>query len=822
MRLDLAVVRFGEKLKSNRTSYWEAEYVNYSQLKKIIRLIKASATADATGERSLLLGTSHDDTDTHRRAFVAALDAEIGKVERFYLAKLAEYRRQLEHFEALAQRHAADRVDFAGAARRGDDSGDDDDDDEASDNNNDVEASLPSGGSFLAEGGAGATPLSSSARRRVPSGAASINGDEPTEEDEDDERSERDRADESERRDGLLSRLTSAVSSQRTPAELARAARQRALKDAQRVAEKRRRAWIELARQMYLLINYTQLNYTAVTKIVKKYTKSSPDGPVADKAALLDGKQFVEAHELHDLIGVVQRSFAAEFYDGDLRLANDALLEKQGVDVDWNQFRNGILFGACLVLAMWMCWDIVVDEAQRPNPDGSHLWQNPLFRLFRAVFSFLLLEWAWGILTYVWIHNRVNYLYVLDLDPHRQLFPHQIFTMASKHTALFIVIFILWYKVTRGDFPAWIPAPWYPFVLMCLFLLGLVFPLSTLRRALPLLGNVLASPFGRVTFAHACIGDLLTSMVKPLYDVAYAFCVFGTGAFLAESAAEQRTCETSLVMTLYLKPLITALPLWLRMHQNLRRYYESRERHPWLPNAFKYAFAHAIVLFGAFNPKLLQFAPDQIVTSTLFVVTFFISTFYTYSWDVSMDWGLARPKHRFLRSELMFQWRWVYYVAIVVDLLLRFVWTMTLVPFAHVQFQNVTLLDFVDNFFGPIEITRRCMWAAFRVENEHLHSVEGYRKNNDVVPLYFETPLTRDSRPEPDRAIRGSRLVIESVVFVVTVVVLAVLAVLLRDDAKTMTTTLAASTNLTSALATTVATTFVGSSNATTATTTTE
>jgi hypothetical protein len=700
------MVQFGRKLKNNRTSHWEREYVDYSALKKLIRKLVAhhqaletrSAAINSTNninnvsnERTALLlvgdavgGAMDDDADA-APSFRLALETEIAKVEQFYESKLAEYRRQLEYFDEMARPQLDDRNDA------------EDDDDN---NNNETPVVL---------------------NRSLNSDPEEV----PT---------------------STFQRLSMALRS-RAPSARDERARQRA--EAQRIADKRRHAWIELARQLYLLVNYTQLNYTAVIKIVKKYLKTVPGAEPLEKQALLKGALFVEASELHDMIGRVQRTFASEYYDGDLRIANDALLEKQGVDVDWNQFRNGILFGACLTLGMWMIWDIVVDEAQRPNANGSHLWQNPLFRLYRGVFSFLLLEWAWGVLVYVWIHNRVNYVYVLDLETRALQFPHQIFTMASKHTALFFIVFILWYKVTRGDFPDWIAAPWYPFMLMCLFLLLLIFPLSTLRRALPLLAHVLTSPFGRVTFATACIGDLLTSMVKPLYDLAYAGCVFGTGAFLAESLADQQACEHSSTMLLVVKPLITAYPLWLRMHQNLRRYYETRERHPHLPNAFKYAFAHSMVLFGAFNPDLLHFAPDKVVTSTLFLVFFFISTLYTYSWDVSMDWSLMRPKHRMLRAELMFSWRWAYYVAIGVDLVLRFVWTMTLVPFARSQFQNVTLLDFADNFFGPIEIVRRCMWAAFRVENEHLHSTEGYRKRNDVVPLYFETPLTRNARPRP-------------------------------------------------------------------------
>ena len=73
----------------------------------------------------------------------------------------------------------------------------------------------------------------------------------------------------------------------------------------------------------------------------------------------------------------------------------------------------------------------------------------------------------------------------------------------------------------------------------------------------------------------------------------------------------------------------------------------------------------------------------------------------------------------------MFKSRAVYYAAIVIDFVLRFLWTLTLVPYTHnVKFQDTPIYDVIDNFLGPIEILRRSMWAVFRVENEHLHSAE--------------------------------------------------------------------------------------------------
>ena len=86
----------------------------------------------------------------------------------------------------------------------------------------------------------------------------------------------------------------------------------------------------------------------------------------------------------------------------------------------------------------------------------------------------------------------------------------------------------------------------------------------------------------------------------------------------------------------------------------------------------------------------------------------------------------------------------------------------------------------LENFLGPIEVLRRSMWAAFRVENEHLHSTEGFRKRYDFVPLLFETAVSKSAQPAPEKQVSGSRLLAEAITFISIVILLAVLAIALR------------------------------------------
>lgn len=81
-----------------------------------------------------------------------------------------------------------------------------------------------------------------------------------------------------------------------------------------------------------------------------------------------------------------------------------------------------------------------------------------------------------------------------------------------------------------------------------------------------------------------------------------------------------------------------------------------------------------------------------------------------------MDWSLLRKnsKHPLLRSELGFfkDSPWVYYLVMAYDVLLRFAWVWYLAPAPSVALRGFLL--------ALIEVARRIVWNAFRVESEHI------------------------------------------------------------------------------------------------------
>ncbi len=114
-----------------------------------------------------------------------------------------------------------------------------------------------------------------------------------------------------------------------------------------------------------------------------------------------------------------------------------------------------------------------------------------------------------------------------------------------------------------------------------------------------------------------------------------------------------------------------------------------------------------------------------------------------------------------------------YYAAMILDLILRFLWTLTLIPDTSDNPLSAGLQNYLLPFLAIGEVLRRSMWALLRVENEHLHNVEGFRRV-DFIPLHFDTHSQR--KPPPTKP--GRRVLVEVLAFTACVVAVATVAVI--------------------------------------------
>eukprot|EP00656_Telonema_subtile_P004367 TRINITY_DN11984_c0_g1_i3.p1 TRINITY_DN11984_c0_g1~~TRINITY_DN11984_c0_g1_i3.p1 ORF type:complete len:238 (+),score=68.18 TRINITY_DN11984_c0_g1_i3:90-803(+) len=213
-----------------------------------------------------------------------------------------------------------------------------------------------------------------------------------------------------------------------------------------------------------------------------------------------------------------------------------------------------------------------------------------------------------------------------------------------------------------------------------------------------------------------------------------------------------------------------ASDVYKRQFQCLRKYRDTGARMPNLANAFKYAFATIVVFFGTFSPDLYDL-DDATAVHILFIVVVALSTLYTYSWDVLQDWSLGDKQNGYLRETLMFRHHCYYWAAILVDIFMRFLWVITLVPHNKKAPFGSDFYNTLSPFLGMIEILRRTMWGFIRVENEHLNNFTGYRKVK-VVPLDLEDSRLEDEATQKKNSLIG---LLEIGFFVVTVLALSLI-----------------------------------------------
>jgi hypothetical protein len=214
-------------------------------------------------------------------------------------------------------------------------------------------------------------------------------------------------------------------------------------------------------------------------------------------------------------------------------------------------------------------------------------------------------------------------------------------------------------------------------------------------------------------------------------------------------------------------PIICALPLYWRFMQCLRRYYDTRQRWPHLGNALKYALAHTIIIVSMFHPTFSDKNEGHWHWyRILWLMCYICTTLYTIVWDVTQDWGLfarsTKTTHGyFLRDVLVYKHPSVYYIGIIINFILRFVWCVTLIPYGISSKSHGASAEFTAGAAKSIlgwlfswdlmvlpaltlaELIRRFIWTLFRVEYEQTSHGTGFRYG-EYIPVFFQHQAMAD------------------------------------------------------------------------------
>ena len=571
-----------------------------------------------------------------------------------------------------------------------------------------------------------------------------------------------------------------------------------------------KRAVVDLHRNVKLLENFSIMNYTGFIKIIKKYDKTVIEGKGSFKFLCSDTR-FHDGHEAATLGMRMEQLYADWFCEGNLLQARAQMLPKvgDGLMMDWSQLRFGYRLGMCAVLAVWVCWDCVWQILVHGN---ETIGATPAFPVFRACGGMLLIHWCWGISTFVWTRFRINYIYLFEFDPRNVNSSMGILNEAVEETLVFLLCMLCYYKSCIGALPNLCPSGYYAAFLVGYTFKCMFFPWRIRKGLWETVGNVLTSPFRPATFYSTYIADVITSMIKILQDWAWTLVYLFSGDFMESEHHYQKHpshhLQATFAYTHVAIPLICLLPIWYRLMQCLRRYFDTSQRWPNLPNALKYSLSQTVTLFGTFHPlymynqqpggdthtvytysdddddipspdgtsdtpvNIMHLKKEMNLFQYFWISLFVVSSLYSFFWDVWMDWGLGRPEHKFLGPRLMFPNVMWYYIAIFLDVFLRFLWVTSLVPpdsgaiFAFPNYLTALVM--------AAEIFRRTMWGFFRLEQEHRANTSGYRRV-DFVPLHFNTG--HDHQYKEKKAERGKGVLAEVLIMAVIVIFISVASI---------------------------------------------
>ncbi|CAI0462923.1 unnamed protein product [Linum tenue] len=261
-----------------------------------------------------------------------------------------------------------------------------------------------------------------------------------------------------------------------------------------------------------------------------------------------------------------------------------------------------------------------------------------------------------------------------------------------------------------------------------LLLVMLFLPFNILYRSsrfflLTCIFHCIAAPLYKVTLPDFFLGDQLTSQVQAIRSLEFYVCYYGWGDF----RRRENTCTSSGLFNTF-NFIVAVIPFVARLLQCLRRLFEEKDPMQGL-NGLKYFVT--IVAVTMRTAYVLDKGFTWLVLAWVFSAIAAIGSTY---WDLVFDWGLLQrhSKNWWLRDKLLVPSKRVYYLAMVLNVLLRFAWLQTVLGYNLVPLHKQTTVAIV----ASLEIIRRGIWNFFRLENEHLNNVGKYRAFKSV-PLPF-------------------------------------------------------------------------------------
>lgn len=357
---------------------------------------------------------------------------------------------------------------------------------------------------------------------------------------------------------------------------------------------------------------------------------------------------------------------------------------------------------------------------------------------YRIAFQIIIGVWGWGANVQALSAAHVDMAYLLRYQKHGNELYRAIYSYAKTLTVVYALSISVYWMVLSispalepgfqnplqlGDLISWIT--------VIVLVVSILYPrvISNFHsdgrgRFSKILHRILLGRLdSEYRLCDVLTADVLTSYGKTLVDLSITVC----------SLLHRNTCigmPDRQCGGHYMVPLVSAIPFLIRFRQCMGEYLQTSQKIH-LFNALKYFSAFPVIIFSALQRRFASDPAndDSILSDTtlwnLWVLSVIVNSTYSFIWDITFDWDLAllRSKEALrvggLRPVLYFSSKHLYYIAILIDYLLRFSWSIKMSS----HWYEVTDREGGLFVLSLLEVFRRWVWIFFRVESEWVKSI---------------------------------------------------------------------------------------------------
>jgi hypothetical protein len=421
-------------------------------------------------------------------------------------------------------------------------------------------------------------------------------------------------------------------------------------------------AFIEFYQKLRHLKNYSFLNASAVSKIMKKYDKIAKRNAAKLYMEMVDKSFLSSSEEVHKLLLKVESIFIEHFSNSNRREGMSHLRPKINKERHLITFSTGFFFGCGISLIVAL--GLIIHARNIMGTPGQRTYMETMFPLYRF-FGFVVLHMdVYAANIYFWRRYRVNYSFIFGFKQGTELgYRHVLLLSFGLGTlSLCAVLLNLDMEMDAQTKDYRLVTELIPLFLLVLVIIIVLCPFNILYRSsrfffLSVLFRCIAAPFYAVHLPDFFLGDQLTSQVQALRSLEFYICYYGFGDFRYR---RRNTCTSNIgFRTFYF--IVAVIPYWLRFLQCIRRMVEDRDlSHGY--NGIKYLLT--IVAASLRTAYTLNRGSNWNITAWVFSG---VATFYGTYWDIVLDWGLLQRgcKNSFLRDKLLVPHKTVYYAAMV-------------------------------------------------------------------------------------------------------------------------------------------------------------